>query len=506
MVVNRVLTSETNILSLIRTESRLVCISIFIALAQFQYGYDSAAVSGFQSMPGFLKVFGYLDPGTALGYNISTSVQTLVQSLMQVGGLLSCLVIFKYGAYISNKGGLWAGSAFSVLAIILQISSTHLGALYAGRLFLGISNGLFLTYSATYLGEIASAHLRGSAVGLVTFQTSFGALIGILVDNYTTRYTSRAAYQIPLGVMFVVPALLSIGLLFLPESPRHYVRLGLDEKAEDSIRVLRGVSDRDRLAAEVSSIKEAWVFESEAGQSVRMTDAFRRPDIKRTILSLCASVGQTASGIIFFSGFSVYFYAEAGVTNYFVWVMMSLAIALTGNMGAFVVMRFVERRILLGTCSALNAAVMFSIAAVYTRLSVESYTAARILVAMGTLFTWLYGIGQGPVLWALTVELPSQRLRSKTVGLATGFNYIFGWVATYCTPYFINPGALNWGPKYCYIWGASNVILALWAFTMVPNLKGRSLEDISTSLVSLPATKSAESGVVVDHCEDASRE
>jgi hypothetical protein len=60
-VVNRGLTSEMNILSLIRTESRLVCISIFIALAQFQYGYDSAAVSGFQSMPGFLKVFGYVN-------------------------------------------------------------------------------------------------------------------------------------------------------------------------------------------------------------------------------------------------------------------------------------------------------------------------------------------------------------------------------------------------------------------------------------------------------------
>jgi SP family sugar:H+ symporter-like MFS transporter len=61
MAEHRVLTPEMNILSLIQTESRLVCISIFIALAQFQYGYDSAAVSGFQSMPGFLKVFGYFD-------------------------------------------------------------------------------------------------------------------------------------------------------------------------------------------------------------------------------------------------------------------------------------------------------------------------------------------------------------------------------------------------------------------------------------------------------------
>jgi len=29
--------------------------------AQFQYGYDSAAVAGFQSMAGFLRIFGYPD-------------------------------------------------------------------------------------------------------------------------------------------------------------------------------------------------------------------------------------------------------------------------------------------------------------------------------------------------------------------------------------------------------------------------------------------------------------
>lgn len=43
------------------SEKRLIAICFFIALAQFQYGFDSAAVSGFQSMPGFLIVFGYAD-------------------------------------------------------------------------------------------------------------------------------------------------------------------------------------------------------------------------------------------------------------------------------------------------------------------------------------------------------------------------------------------------------------------------------------------------------------
>jgi hypothetical protein len=42
-------------------EKRVVVICFIIAFAQFQYGYDSAAISGFQSMVGFLEVFGYAD-------------------------------------------------------------------------------------------------------------------------------------------------------------------------------------------------------------------------------------------------------------------------------------------------------------------------------------------------------------------------------------------------------------------------------------------------------------
>jgi hypothetical protein len=42
-------------------EKRVVTICFFLAFAQFQYGYDSAAISGFQSMVGFLQVFGYAD-------------------------------------------------------------------------------------------------------------------------------------------------------------------------------------------------------------------------------------------------------------------------------------------------------------------------------------------------------------------------------------------------------------------------------------------------------------
>ncbi len=42
-------------------EKRVIFICFCIAFSQFQYGYDSAAVAGFQTMPGFLRIYGYAD-------------------------------------------------------------------------------------------------------------------------------------------------------------------------------------------------------------------------------------------------------------------------------------------------------------------------------------------------------------------------------------------------------------------------------------------------------------
>lgn len=50
--------------------------------------------------------------------------------------------------------------------------------------------------------------------------------------------------------------------------------------------------------------------------------------------------------------------------------------------------------------------------------------------------------------WMLGGELPSQRLRSHTFGLAAASGFLLAWLASFTAPYFINDSSLNWGPKY----------------------------------------------------------
>lgn len=101
--------------------------------------------------------------------------------------------------------------------------------------------------------------------------------------------------------------------------------------------------------------------------------------------------------------------------------------------------------------------------------------------------------------WLAGGEIPSQRLRSHTFGLAAAVGFAGAWLATFTAPYFINPDALNWGPEYgtstvvpshslppvvrltCHagwIWGPSCMITVVWIYFYLPEIKNRTLEEI----------------------------
>jgi MFS family permease len=48
----------------------------------------------------------------------------------------------------------------------IMIGTTSVGALYVGRVILGISNGIFITTAQMYIVESLPANLRGVGLGL----------------------------------------------------------------------------------------------------------------------------------------------------------------------------------------------------------------------------------------------------------------------------------------------------------------------------------------------------
>ncbi len=158
----------------------------------------------------------------------------------------------------------------------------------------------------------------------------------------------------------------------------------------------------DRILAEVADIQNAWNAEVELHQQAKLMDMFRGPDLRRTLISIGCSIGQTATGILFLAGYSVYFHVQAKIGQPFVWVMVGLAIALTGNLGAFPAMRYFGRRPLLLVCSVVPALTMFGMGIAHDKGTEFAPNTGKTLVALSIIFTWVYGFGQGPVLWAIS--------------------------------------------------------------------------------------------------------
>lgn len=66
---------------------KCLIICAVVAMANMQYGFDSSGVGGLQAMPGFLRIFGFEDPSSPVGYGIDVSLDTLEVSFAVVFSL-----------------------------------------------------------------------------------------------------------------------------------------------------------------------------------------------------------------------------------------------------------------------------------------------------------------------------------------------------------------------------------------------------------------------------------
>lgn len=116
------------------------------------------------------------------------------------------------------------------------------GAIYVGRFVLGLGNGFLQVFSNIYCAEAAPAHLRGVMVALTTEWTLIGSIISAVILNETNTRLDSSSYQIPLGILLILPVVLAVGLFFVPESPRYLIVRGKMDEARRSLETIRGDS------------------------------------------------------------------------------------------------------------------------------------------------------------------------------------------------------------------------------------------------------------------------
>lgn len=395
-------------------------------------------------MPGFLAVFGYKDPTQAIGYGIDPTVQQLINSLMTLGAFLGCLSVGPLGKYIGRRWTTFLGCILNQIGAIMMVTSTSLGCLYASRIFIGLGNGIFMVIPQLYVHECGPAHLRGILLGMFSVWQTTGSIVGSIVDNFTAPILSKAAYQIPCGLLLLVPAFLMGIIFFVPESPRWLIEHGQMERARKSLTRLRPSDSTSRfLDAEIDQMHEACVQERELAKGARLVDMFKGTNLRRTVLSICLVFSLSATGNLFIIIYGTYFFTIAGETNAFAETIGINCAGLAGVLASLLIISRINRRIvLLG--GAGSQAMCMLIIGIVSSAAPSSQSAGRVLVAFVILFMFFYNMCSAPYLYLVAGEIPSQHLRAFTLGTATSIGFVGAWIASYTVPYFINPLDLNW--------------------------------------------------------------
>jgi MFS family permease len=123
---------------------------------------------------------------------------------------------------------------------VLEIAASGQLALFCvGRLVAGLGVGFISAVIILYISEIAPKKVRGALVSGYQFCITIGILLANCVVYATQDRLDTGSYRIPVGVQFLWSVVLGVGLLFLPESPRYFVRKGELEKAVAALASVR---------------------------------------------------------------------------------------------------------------------------------------------------------------------------------------------------------------------------------------------------------------------------
>ncbi|KAI0477215.1 MFS transporter [Xylariaceae sp. FL0804] len=450
-----------------------------MAMSFFQYGFDSALLAGFQAMPGFLMVYGYPDPTSSNGWAISTRSQQLISSCLNIGTIIGALATSFWAARYARRPGIWLATLLTYVAGGVQIGTSTLAGICCGRVVLGLSNGFFITMGNVWIVEVTPPHLRAFIGSFTGIWLDSGNVLGAVANSQSKVLLSRLSYRIPLACLYVVPTILSVLLIWLPESPRWLTLHGRLQEAEGALKKVRGDSLSEPVfKEEYYEMVRGIEHQREQHASPGIFDLFRGADRRRTMLCLAVIMCRVSSGNWLFTAYSTYFFELAGFTDAFkisIWFQLG---SLAGTLlGLYCMFHLFGRRTMLLIGSAACGTIMLVIGIVYT-LGHHTTSSGKVIVAFSVMFPVFFNGFQGTISFPISAEIVSSRMRVVTIAFATSVNYFASWVVSFCSPYFINPTALNWGPKYCFIWAGSNVITFLFFYFCFPEVKGRSLEEI----------------------------
>lgn len=330
--------------------------------------------------------------------------------------------------------------------------------------------GVFQTLSTTYAAEVMPVTLRAYLTSNVNMCWLIGQLCGVGVIRGLIHNESKWSYRIPFGLQWAFSLPILIGVLFAPESPWWLVRHEKIGEAKNSLlRLTTKSADPDFNADETVAMMQHTneVEKYLNGGGISYLDCFKGTDLRRTEICCMVWCTQALCGSSM-TGYAAYFYEQAGfnTANSFNLAVGMYGGAICAGVLAWVGMRRLGRRTLyLG--GLVLSLIILSVTGCIGILK-ETNRTSWALGSMLIVLTAVYDFTVGPVCYVLVAEIPSSRLRVKTVVLARVAYNIISIITNVITPRMLNPSAWDWKGKSCFLFAGTTLVCLAWCWHRLP--------------------------------------
>ena len=450
-----------------RNSFYILGITAVATLGGLLFGYDTAVISGAEK-----SIQAYLING--LGLSSLVHGATISSALIGciIGGSISGLISSAYG----RKKGLFLaailffvsalGSGFPEFLFFKQGEPT-MGLLWMFnfyRIIGGIGVGLASAISPMYIGEIAPADIRGRLVSINQFAIIFGMLVVYFVNwgianGKPLEWINTIGWRWMFVSEAVPAALFGIFLFFVPETPRF---LAINNQNEKALHIL----------TRINGIDQAKIIFTDIKSSVEKSSAKLFSYGKIIILiGVLLSVFQQFVGINVALYYAPRIFESMGAEKD-ASMLQTVVMGLVNVIFTVVAIMTVDkwgRKPLLMIGSIGMAIGMFAIGLLAFMKIIGISTLVFIII-----YTASFMMSWGPICWVLISELFPNKIRGKAVAVAVAAQWAANYFisSTYPAMMEFSSGGTYW------FYGIMSIISFFFVWKMVPETKGKTLEEM----------------------------
>jgi MFS transporter, SP family, galactose:H+ symporter len=440
------------------TKRYIILIAAVAALGGLLFGFDTGVIAGAML---------FIVPDFHLG----PAEQGLVVSAVTFGALFGAIA----GGASSDRLGrrrtnIIAGTSF-VAGSILSAIAPNVDALIGSRVIIGLAIGMTSVAAPMYIAELSPPRSRGKLVSIFQLAITIGILVSYLVDR---SLAPDHAWRWMLGLAFIPGALLTLGMLAMPESPRWLVKAGTEEAARHALALVRSA---DEIEGELREIRDDLAHIRPAAWSELFT-AGLRPAL---IVGVGLAVFQQVTGINTIIYYAPEIFQKAGLDSATTALAATIGIGVINVLSTLIAMWLVDRigrkpLLLAGLAGMIASLIVVGVSQRFgSAIGIDPASLAPLTVGFIGLYIVCFAFSLGPVVWLMISEIFPNQARARGAAISTAANWMANFLVSLSFPIL----QATMGPSLWFLYAALGVTAFVFIVGVVPETKGKTLEDIS---------------------------